>query len=118
MVNAERLQMTEIPQSINVKPSKGEYKLQFSPVQRISPITSKMQLIAIPWDAFHEHQHAFDEGIISSNGFLPELNRGDSVQLVEKCEFTEDLDKIAIGNIERGHGYLRAKSHVTVPMRA
>lgn len=67
----------------------------------------------LPRPRIDEYQRAFEEGAIRSNGYVPLEHRQRFAELAEVCLFNENPDKIAIGIIERRHGYLRANSHVS-----
>lgn len=71
----------------------------------------------IPRPRSAEYQQAFEEGAITSNGYVPAEHRHRFAELLEMCRFTENPDKIAIEIINRRHGYLSANSHVSLLLR-
>lgn len=66
----------------------------------------------IPRPRTKEQDDYFNKGLISSSGFVEQKNRCHFANLSKVCNFNQNPDVLAVGIIERRHGYIRKRSDV------
>lgn len=117
LLNDRNLQLPSKPSNVNIPLSIAMQigmvagSMYFNDRDEETAYCNFMGFIPRPRSA--KNQQAFEEGAIASNGFVPVEHRYRFDELAATCQFFSNPDKIAIGIIERRHGYLSAKSHIS-----
>lgn len=66
----------------------------------------------IPRPRTERENELFNSGVISSSGFVEKNNRSHFEHLSAMCKFNRNPDALAVGIIERRHGFIRKRSDV------